>query len=96
MSQLQTRLRVETRAVLAGAYPGRRIERGKQPMLTHSLVSDELSGKEHVLCGRVLVDSLADPYAGDPQEPPTCPRCLVKDNRFPRAHPPAKTRPARP
>lgn len=93
--QLPQGHRVETRAVLAGAYEGGRRRRafvgdaaraGVTPtrMLTHTVEMDEVGAWVRVLCGRVALDSLADGGSLDETERlglPTCPRCLVKDPR---------------
>lgn len=66
--------RLETRAVLAGAYRGARIE--ARTLLTHiALVLDDES-ISRTLCNRVEVDSLADSgaTATDPKLA-TCTRC---------------------
>ena len=65
----------ETRAVLAGAYLTR-----SRAGLTHTI--DLRHSAPLVLCRRVAVDSLADPYAQDRNAAPTCPVCLRKDPRF--------------
>jgi hypothetical protein len=73
---------IETRGVLAGAYRG---HNRVGEMLTHSIVVQRPSGGEKVLCRRVRVEHLADPYAFTPDElaaPPTCGECLRRDPRF--------------
>ena len=66
-------MRYQTRAVLAGAYRGRRalLDAG----LTHVLDVEE----NRVLCGRVDPDNLADRFAMDPAANPTCPICKRRD-----------------
>ena len=75
----------ETRAVLAAAY------KGVTPLaagLTHTVMVQDNHGPEvgeRVLCKRVRVEHLADPYALSEAEraaPPTCPACRAKDPRF--------------
>jgi len=63
---------IETRAVLADAYP-----RGRRPpsLLTHAVEVTPEGDVARVLCGRVTVDHLADSCASDPAADPTCPRC---------------------
>lgn len=67
---------IQTRAVLAGAY----LTGSRRAGLSHSL--DLRHSDPRVLCRRVVVDSLADFYAQDTTERPTCPVCLRKDPRF--------------
>lgn len=66
---------IETREVLAGAYKGRAEERAT---LTHSLGE----GAERTLCGRILEERLADRFAGNVSEAPSCTRCRKRDPRF--------------
>lgn len=68
---------MQTRAVLGGAYKGKRLD--LKALLTHTLDTDT----HRALCHGVKPDHLADEYSGDTDAPPTCPRCLVKDPRFP-------------
>lgn len=65
---------VETRAVLAAAYRGR-----MNTTLTHSVEIDRKGHELRVLCGRVLLDHLADAHAlslEKRQGRPTCKSCL--------------------
>ena len=74
--------RIETRAVLAGAY---REKREKQVFLTHSVKVDGSGELIRTFCGRVKLENLADEQASDPQAAPSCPRCFRADPRFGRA-----------
>jgi hypothetical protein len=66
--------RVETRAVLAAAYPGG--SRAKlDSTLTHAVEVDVAGNEIRVRCGRVKLANLADSGATDPLARPTCPRC---------------------
>jgi hypothetical protein len=65
-------VRWETRAVLAGAYRGKGLDRST---LTHLVGIDAAGNDVRVKCRGVKIDSLADPYASDPDVAPTCPRC---------------------
>ena len=70
---------VETRGVLAGAYRG-----GMRALLTHAVELDGEGREVRVLCSRVTLDSLADPYALNDEQrqgPPTCPTCLARRAR---------------
>ena len=78
--------RIESREVLADAYTGpnkhgRRDERvhGGRRMLRHAVLVEELGEegtRETLLCDRVSPHSLADEFAGDKTNPPTCPACI--------------------
>ncbi len=78
----------ETREVLAGAYS----ERSPKSFLTHTVeVTPDrtggapergVGGDIRVLCRRVKLESMADPYAGSTERKPTCPVCLARDPRF--------------
>ncbi len=48
--------------------------------LTHTL--DVETG--HTLCKRIAEEGLADLFATDEFAPPTCPKCLRRDQRFDR------------
>ncbi len=76
-------MRVETRAVLAGAYTGR--NRGLKFLLRHAVELDEKEAPIRVLGGRcVRLDSLADGGDLSPKERAavaTYPRCASKDPR---------------
>lgn len=69
---------IATRGVLAGAY------RGNQEMrqcITHAVVVDAegWESEEKTLCGKILVDRLADRYGLDSEvEKPSCNACLKK------------------
>jgi hypothetical protein len=66
----------ETRAVLAGAYLS-----GSRTLLTHTVELDANGFEIRVLCNRVQLDSLADPYAlseTDRKAQPTCKTCLKR------------------
>lgn len=65
---------VQTRAVLADAYPAK--HRGA--LLTHSVLVDAAGLELKVLCGRVQLDSLADEMATDRTAAPTCQTCRRK------------------
>jgi len=71
--------RVETRAVLAGAYVNR-----DGATLTHAVEVDGDRWPTRVLCGRAKVDNLADEGAGDCFAAPTCPLCVKKLARLAR------------
>ena len=62
-----------TRSILATQYNGRR-----QEPQTHSYQA----GRATTLCGRIPATSLADVHATDASAPPTCRRCLYRDERF--------------
>lgn len=69
-------VRTQTRAVLAGAYKGRRAS--LKQLLTHTVLLDEKDQAVSVLCGRVELDSIADASSLDEQAraaAPTCQRC---------------------
>lgn len=76
---------IEIREVLAAAYLGP----NKGPwtghrMLTHAVEVDEEGRELRVLCGRVLLESLADAGSLSPGERhgvPTCPQCAAKVRR---------------
>jgi hypothetical protein len=78
-------IKYETRAVLAGAY---RVRIPFAALLRHTIAVESNGGPfmgERVLCGRVKVEHLADPYALNEDEragPPTCEVCLRRDPRF--------------
>ena len=72
----------ETRQVLAGAY---RTGLKGHALLSHVAEVQEDGNVLRVLCGRVQIDSLADPCAGDPNDDPTCPVCLKQMARMTRA-----------
>lgn len=65
--------RIQTRAVLAAAYLGPNKARGR--MLSHAVEVDEEQHAIRVLCTRVVLESLADRYASDPDAEPTCAPC---------------------
>ena len=67
-------MNVETRAVLGAAY----LPSDERVGLTHAVDAET----DRPLCKRVKADNLADPYAQDPDLPPTCPVCLKRDPRF--------------
>lgn len=69
---------IETREVLAGAYPNTRRSEGRS-MLSHACVVAK-PGDEVliVLCGRVMPGSMADVYASDASAMPTCKTCRAK------------------
>lgn len=68
----------ETRAVLAGAYKGKRLS--ERQLLTHTVRLDD--GRfAAVLCGTVDLDSMAECEEDDIEAEPTCPRCAKKDPR---------------
>lgn len=69
----------ETRAVLAGAYKGKRLS--LRTLHTHTVRLDDGRFAE-VLYKTVELDSMADSEADDPNVPPTCPRCAKKDPRW--------------
>jgi hypothetical protein len=69
----------ETRAILGGAYKGKRAS--LKAMLTHAVEIDAAGSEIRVLCGRIDLDSLADCFSGDTTKAPTCPRCAKKDPR---------------
>jgi hypothetical protein len=68
---------VQTRTVLAGAY----LKRYPHTTLSHAVEVDSAGNELRVLCGRVALDSLADPYANDTNEKPTCATCARRDPR---------------
>lgn len=76
-------MKVETRAVLAGAYTGG--NRDLKRLLRHAIEIDDDGTWVRVLGGScVQMDSLADGGSLDEHERaalPTCPRCLAKDPR---------------
>ncbi len=65
--------RYQTRAVLAGAYKGKRAN--LDATRTHLVDTQDATGGEKALCGRA--SQLADCHASDPTEAPTCARCLT-------------------
>lgn len=66
----------ETRGVLAGAY------RAADPKSFRTHVVELVNGHEsRVLCKRVKLENLADPYAADPNAPATCAVCVKRDPR---------------
>lgn len=71
--------KVETRAVLAGAYRGGRAS--LKTTLSHTVEVDDAGRARRVLCNDVALDSIADRHAADPDAKPTCPRCVKKDPR---------------
>lgn len=70
-------VRLQTRAVLAGAYRGQ-----MRSTLTHTVAVNEDGSDAYVKYKCVEVDSLADEHASDPNAPPTCKKCLRRDPRF--------------
>jgi hypothetical protein len=62
---------VGVRAVLAGAYLGRR-RGGDGSMLLHAVAVDCVGEEIGVLCGRIPLESLCDLAESGP---PTCPTC---------------------
>lgn len=70
---------LETREVLAGAYANQRLN---QRLLTHAVVVSD-AGDGEVLCRRVLIDNIADRYAGnDLKAEPTCAACRRAAKRW--------------
>lgn len=65
-------IHLETRAVLAGAYLT------VKTVLTHAVEVTTSGDDVRVLCGRVRLESLADPNAGDVTAAPTCALCAKR------------------
>lgn len=71
-------MKLEIRAVLAGAYANRRLPR---TLHTHAVEVDDAGREVSVLCTKVKLDSLADAYALTDEArrgAPSCPACLPK------------------
>ena len=76
--------RYVTLGVLAGAYKGGRAKLDR--LHTHCVLVDDDSPLEGAICRKVAADNLADVCSATDEEqdaPPTCPRCLARDPRFP-------------
>jgi hypothetical protein len=76
--------RIETREVLAVAYPPRIKDR---TFLRHAVVVDESGEAVSVLCRRVALDNLAHETTEDRDSPPTCPQCVRKLAKIRQAEP---------
>lgn len=56
-------------------------------MLSHAVEIDADGEPVRVLCHRVRLDSLADHFAQDTTQAPTCPYCAVWWRAHPERHP---------
>jgi hypothetical protein len=77
-------MRIETRAVLAGAYR----ENNPKSFLTHAVEVSDAGRTERVLCSRVKLDSMCDLYGLPESEHyarPTCPVCAKRWDKARRA-----------
>jgi hypothetical protein len=75
-------MNIETRVLLGAVYRGLRSRTYPHRMLSHAVEVDDDGVEVRVLCGRVQLESLADPLAGDTAERPTCQACLRRDRRY--------------
>lgn len=71
---------LETRELLADTR-GYSRHMAARTMLSHAVEIDDEGREVRVLCGRVKLENLADPCAGDANARPTCGVCARRDTR---------------